>query len=345
MTPPTGSWPAITAQRWRKSFSMLPAVASRKVRRERTRFAGRHRTAPHQRDDSAILVPVDLVVAASAGIDLLAGAADHHLGLSADLYRTECGFFRARRRRPDRRGDPVGHPVSRAARLFDLVSRGDVGAQSRQPDDEPVKADRVPDLADDHEPDPARDRRHSDDAAGNDLVRFQFLRHRAAVDRLLLQPDLHQLVAGHLCVGAGAPKWSGRGKYRLDVDVRGDAAGLHLLSGDGAAALAAIRRLGVAADLRVRGNAGAADGPCVSPRPDGRGAGDQRCAPYCVICDISCAVAQRPPPWVADPEWRISHLSHGFDGSRLVWHVDLPICALTLYYAFGTMLRCERLEE
>src|SRR6266496_4009848 len=101
-----------------------------------------------------------------------------------------------RKAHPDRRGDSVGHPVSRAARLFDLVSRGDVGAQSRQPDDEPPDTDRVSDLADDHEPDPACDRRHSDDAARDDLFRFQYLRHRAAADRLLLQSDLHQLVAG-----------------------------------------------------------------------------------------------------------------------------------------------------
>src|SRR5207302_1701086 len=128
-------------------------------------------------------------------------------------------------------------------------------------------------------------------------------------------------------------------------DVRRDAAGLHLLPGDGAAELAAIRRLGVAANLCVRGNAGAVDGPCVSPRPDDRRAGDQHRALYCIICDISCAVAQRPPPWFADPEWRISHLSHGIDGFRVVHHVDIPICALTHYYAFGTMLRCKRTEE
>src|SRR5258707_12407754 len=152
MTPPIGSWPATTARQWRKYFSMSPAAGSRKAHRERTRFAGRYRAASHQRDDSALLVPADLVLAASAGIDLLAGAADHHLGLSADLYRRECQFFRTRRRHPDRRGDPVGHPVSRAARFFDLVSRGDVGAQPRQPDDEPADTDRISDLADGHEP-------------------------------------------------------------------------------------------------------------------------------------------------------------------------------------------------
>ena len=112
--------------------------------------------------------------------------------------------------------------------------------------------------------------------------------------------------------------------------------------GNGAAALAAICRLGVAADLRVRGHAGAADRSRVSGRPDDGGAGDQRRAADCVICDISCAFAQRPPPWLADPGWRISHLSHGFEDLRLVQPLDIPICALTLYYAFGTMLRCKR---
>src|SRR5258708_27099684 len=237
MTPPTGSWPATTGRRWRKYFSMSPAAASRKAHRERTRSAGRYRAASHQRDDSALLVPFVLVVAASAGIDLFAGAADHHLGLSADLYRGQCGVFRARRRHHDRRGDPVGHPVSRAARLFDLVSRGDVGAQPRQPDDEPADADRISDLADDHEPDPACDRRHSDDAARDDLLRFQCVWHRLAAGRLLLQSDLHQLVAGDFRLGARAAQWLGRPEHRLDPYVRRYCAGLHLLSPYGAAAL------------------------------------------------------------------------------------------------------------
>src|SRR5882672_5530910 len=345
MTVRTTSWLATTGRRWRRCFSTSPGAAFRNVRHEPARQAPRDLAASDQRDDLALLVSADVLVAAPAGTDLLARAADHHMGVPAELYFANFRVFRARRRNADRRGDLVGHPVSRAARLFDLVPRGDVGAQSRQPDDESVEADRVSDLADGDEPDPARDRRHPDDAAGDVFLRFQLLRHRAAADRLLLQPDLHQLVARHFRLGAGAAQWPGRGKHRLDADVRHHAAGLHLLSGDGAAALAAICRLDVAADLRVRGNARAVDGPCVSNRSHDRSAGDQRRALYCIICDISCAVAQCPPPWVADPEWRISHLSHGFDGSRLVWHADISICALTLYYAFGTMLRCKRLEE
>src|SRR5258705_237169 len=193
----------------------------------------------------------------------------------------------------------------RTAWLFDLVPRGDVSAQSRQPDDESLEADRVSDLADGDEPDPARDRRDSDDAAGDVFLRFQLLRHRAAADRVLLQPDLHQLVARHFRLGAGAAQWPGRGKHRLDADVRHHAPGLQLLSGDGAAALAAIWRLDVSADLRLRGNAVAVDGPCVSRRSDDPGAADQRRAIYCIICDISCAFAQCTAPRFADPGRRI----------------------------------------
>src|ERR1700737_3273250 len=175
MTVLTGSWPATTGRPWRKCFSTSRAAGFRKARHDRACHAPGHRAASHQRDDPALLVSFAVVLAAPAGVALLAGVADHYLGISANLHRPECRVFRARRRHPDRRGDPVGYPVSRPARLFDLVSRGDVGAQSRQPDDEPAEADRVPDRADGDEPDPARDRRCSDDAAGDVVLRFTFL--------------------------------------------------------------------------------------------------------------------------------------------------------------------------
>src|SRR6476469_3071459 len=259
MTVPTASWPDITARRWRRCFSTLRAAGFGRARREQACHALGYRAASNYRDDPSLLVPVVVVVATSAGTGLLAGPADHHLGFPADLYLAGLRVLRRRRRHPDRRRDPVGHPVSRATRFFDLVSGGDVGAQSRQPDDEPAETDRIPDRADGHEPDPACDRHHSDDAAGGDLVRLQFLRDRAAADRLLLQPDLHQLVGRHLRLGAGAAERPRGGKHRLDADVRPDAAGLHLLSGDGAAAVAAIRRLDVTADLRIRRYAGTID--------------------------------------------------------------------------------------
>src|SRR5664279_2479778 len=112
----------------------------------------------------------------------------------------------------------------------------------------------------------------------------------------------------------------------MDADVRADAAGLRLLSGDGAAALAAICRLVAAADLCVRGHAVAVDRPCVSLRPDDRGARHQRGAVYCVICGIPCAFEERTAPWLADPGWRISHLSKDLRDLFLVRPVDIPIC-------------------
>src|SRR6202162_4161755 len=126
MTARTTSWPATTGRNSRKCFSMSRAAAFRKLRREPTRDAPGDRAASHQCDDPALLVSLDVVMAAAVGIDLLAGAADHHLGIPAELHLANLGVFRARRRHADRRGHPVGHPVSRAARLFDLVSRGDV---------------------------------------------------------------------------------------------------------------------------------------------------------------------------------------------------------------------------
>ncbi len=156
------------------------------------------------------------------------------------------------------------------------------------------------------------------------------------IEFLIAQSDLHQLVAGDFRFRPGAAQWLGCREYRVDADVRGDAAGLHLLSGDGVAALAAICRLGAAADLCIRRNAGAVDRACISDRPDDVSPADQRGALHCVICDISCALAQRPPPRFADPGWRISHSSrefesHEFEPLRLAparGYTDLCIDAL-----------------
>src|ERR1700738_3679033 len=137
MTAPTASWRATNGRRSRRWFWTSRAAAFGRARREQACRALGDRAAPRRCDDLALLVPAAVVVAAAAGIALLAGPADHHLGLPAKLHLANFRVLRPRRRHPDRRGDPVGHPVSRAARLFDLVSRGNVGAQSRQPDDEP----------------------------------------------------------------------------------------------------------------------------------------------------------------------------------------------------------------
>src|SRR5436190_7291116 len=203
-TAPTRSWRATTAPRWRRCFWTSPADGWRRARHECHRRPSRDFGPSHPCDGAALLVPADVVLAAASGTDLLAGAADHHLGLPAELHLADLGLFRPRRRLADRRRHIVGHPVPRPARLFDLVPRGDVGAQYRQSDDEPVEADRIPDLADGDESDPARDRSDSDDAAGAVLLRLQFLRHRPAADRVLLQSDLHQLVDRDLCLGPGA---------------------------------------------------------------------------------------------------------------------------------------------
>src|SRR5947209_9670864 len=118
------SWPAITAPRAKRCSSMSRVAAPRRRRHERTHDAPGHRTPPHRRDDPALLVFAAVVVATASGAAVLAIAAGHHLGLPADLHRAECGVLRARRRYADRCRDPVGHPVSRSARLFDLVPRG-----------------------------------------------------------------------------------------------------------------------------------------------------------------------------------------------------------------------------
>ena len=73
-----------------------------------------------------------------------------------------------------------------------------------------------------------------------------------------------------------------------------------------AAALAAICCLGAAADLCVRGHAGAADGACVPHRPDA-GCACHQCRAVCrVVCGISGASAQRAAARIADPERRIT---------------------------------------
>ena len=74
----------------------------------------------------------------------------------------------------------------------------------------------------------------------------------------------------------------------------------------GAAGLAAIRRLGAAADLRVRRHARAADRPCLPRRPDGRGVCVQcRAVRGCVI-RLSASCWRAPGAGLAAAERRIS---------------------------------------
>src|SRR3981189_3248193 len=74
MTVRTTSWLATTGRRWRRCFSTSPAAAFRKVRHEPARQAPRDLAASDQRDDLALLVSADVLVAAPAGTDLLARA-------------------------------------------------------------------------------------------------------------------------------------------------------------------------------------------------------------------------------------------------------------------------------
>jgi hypothetical protein len=115
---PTASWPATTGRRWKRCFSTSRAAAMkcRRPRRERTARARWHRAASHRRDDAALLVSAALVVAAVARADLLAGAADHHLGLPADYIMQNAGFF-AR----------AGGTLIGAVILWDILFRGQLG--------------------------------------------------------------------------------------------------------------------------------------------------------------------------------------------------------------------------
>src|SRR5260221_6854661 len=127
-TATTRSWRATTARRWRKCSSTSPAAGRGRTRHERHRRPSRDFAASHPGDGAALLVLAGLVLAAAVGTDLLAGAADHHLGVPAELHLADLGLLRPRRRLADRRRHPVGHPVPRPARVFDLVPRGNVGA-------------------------------------------------------------------------------------------------------------------------------------------------------------------------------------------------------------------------
>ena len=139
-----GCSPATAGAPWKKCFSTSPAAATKRARRRNDRIlrrcARRKRVrvlaAARRGDDAALLVSVAFVVAAADRADLLAHGADDHLGLHPILRDAECQLFRPRRRHADRRGAAVGHSVPRPARLLDLVSRGDVGAQHRQSDDD-----------------------------------------------------------------------------------------------------------------------------------------------------------------------------------------------------------------
>src|SRR6202012_5425418 len=104
-TRPMASWRATTAPRWKTCFSTSRAGAATRHLPERllrewphheraSRQQDRRQSGDigpsHRRDGDALLVSADVVLAAVARADLLAGAADHHLGFPAKLHLAEC---------------------------------------------------------------------------------------------------------------------------------------------------------------------------------------------------------------------------------------------------------------
>ncbi len=83
--------------------------------RQRNQAPG-HRTASYRRDGAALLVSADVVLAEAAGIDLLAGVADHHLGVPAKFHIAECRVLR-----------PAGGTLIGAVILWDILFRGQLG--------------------------------------------------------------------------------------------------------------------------------------------------------------------------------------------------------------------------
>src|SRR5260370_40991249 len=82
-------------------------------------------------DAAALPVHPAQLVAAHPGAVVLADLADADLGVHDPVPTPEQQLCRAGVRRIAGRGDAVGLAVPLAARPVDLVSRGDVGAQSR----------------------------------------------------------------------------------------------------------------------------------------------------------------------------------------------------------------------
>src|SRR3954452_20453923 len=175
---------------WRRgSSTSLAAPAKRGRPRDDGAIAGARcvLAAPSRRNGAPPLVSAQLILAAGARPDLLAGGADADVGLSAAIRLAELRLLHEGSRHIHRRGDAVGHPVSRSARLLDLFPRGDVRAQPRQPDDEPVASGRVRGGADDPECHPAFGWHGAGVAAGDRILRLQPLGAWARARGILLE--------------------------------------------------------------------------------------------------------------------------------------------------------------
>src|SRR5689334_4669658 len=86
---------------------------------------------PRLGNAAALSLPPAQLVAAHARAALLADPADADLGLHEPVSLPQQQLCVPRLWRAARRGDVVGRAVPRPARPLDVVSRGDVGAQSR----------------------------------------------------------------------------------------------------------------------------------------------------------------------------------------------------------------------
>src|ERR1051325_10066618 len=109
---------------WKRCFSTLPAAPAKRGRwRDDGPIAGARclLAAPRRRDGAAALVFAQLVLAARARPDLLAGGADADVGLPAAVRLAELRLLHESRGHLHRCGDAMGHPVPRSARLLDLV--------------------------------------------------------------------------------------------------------------------------------------------------------------------------------------------------------------------------------
>src|SRR6202050_4481812 len=278
---------------------------SEHTHRERARFLA----ASRRSDDTALLVPVAFVLAATGRAGLLAHDADDHVGFHPILRDAERELLRSRGGNADRRGAALGHSISRAARLLHIVPRRNVVAQYRQSDDEPAAAVRIHYLAHDHEPHSTLARRYTGDGVGAAVLRLQPLRLGVRPGGFFHQPDADQLGSRHFCFGAGDTERARRGEFRLVDHVSVHAVDLRLLPSDDATGLAAVRRVAPAADLCLRRHAGTFDPSDLSGRPHARRVGAERGVLRRRRIRIPQAFAERPAPWLADANRRVGQFA------------------------------------
>ena len=232
-------------------------------------------------------------------------------------------LLRPRGRHLHRRGAAVGHPVSRPARLLDLVPRGDVVAQSRQPDDQPAAPGRVRDRADDHERRAARDRHRAGErcspsrSSASTCSGLGFALAAFFVNLLLTSWAVGIFVSGLVLrngLGAENLAWTIMFIFLPLTCVYYPVAVLpHWLQ---------ARRLAAAADLCVRGHAGAADRPRVPADLMLEALALNVVSVHGRCGRLSGAVEKRPAQRLADAERRVTS---GL--IQLIW--------LNFYLSFG----------